>query len=213
MAIERKWDQKNGTCFQLNSYPITRGAAPLLCCCLTTRAQNFIMWIAAKIVPTQKSFDQKEELTSAECAVCMEWTDQVEASSCSQEWVSLSAPAPATWTLLAKKITARSCISSICVSLLLLLCFIRITAWSPIGHLMSGPALPVCCGLVVSGKQIVDEGLYILKLAKHHLHVCHSHTKLDGQLDSMDRWTLSQQISLVLVPVLMSANYPRLPRH
>ena len=76
---------------------------------------------------------------------------------------------------------------------------------------MRGPAVPVCCGLVVSGKQIVDEGLFILKLAKHHLHVCHSHTKLDGQLDSMDRWTLSQQISLVLVPVLMSANYPQLP--
>ena len=46
---------------------------------------------------------------------------------------------------------------------------------------MSGPAVPVCCGLVVSGKQIVDEGLFILKLAKHHLHVCHSHSKLDGQ--------------------------------
>ena len=51
---------------------------------------------------------------------------------------------------------------------------------------MSGPALPVCCGLVVSGKQIVDEGLYILKLAKHHLHVCHSHSKLDGQYGQMD---------------------------
>ena len=81
-----------------------------------------------------------------ECRVCMEWKDQVEASSCSQESVSLSVPA--TWTLLAKKITARSCI---CLYLLqsaaASLCFIRIIAWSPIGHLMSGPvpAVPVCC--------------------------------------------------------------------
>lgn len=98
----------------------------------------------SKNVPTQKSFDQKEELKSAH--VYMEWKDQVEASSCSQESVSLSVPA--TWTLLAKKITARSCI---CLYLLqsaaASLCFIRIIAWSPIGHLMSGPvpAVPVCC--------------------------------------------------------------------
>ena len=50
---------------------------------------------------------------------------------------------------------------------------------------MRGPAVPVCCGLVVSGKQNVDEGLFFLKLAKDHLHVCHSHIKLDGQMDTL----------------------------
>ena len=144
MAIERKWDQKNGTCFQLNSYPITRGAAPLLPHD-PTQAQNFIMGIAAKMCPHRNHLT-KPKRGIEECRVCMEWKDQVEASSCSQESVSLSVPA--TWTLLAKKITARSCI---CLYLLqsaaASLCFIRIIAWSPIGHLMSGPvpAVPVCC--------------------------------------------------------------------
>ena len=53
---------------------------------------------------------------------------------------------------------------------------------------MRGPAVPVCCGLVVSGKQIVDEGLFILKLAKHHLHVCHSHSKLDGHCSASKKF-------------------------